>query len=437
VTARLVWLLLVLAGLASLPARAASPETTAFRAVVEEVATLIEDNYFDAERAVAVAAQLRGMAEAGRFDRLSEPQDLAAELTEVLRPRDHHFSVTWSPIEEAEQAVGMASPEGYERRNGYGFRRVEMLPGAVGYVDVRSFQSITPGRPDEPARRAADAVLALLLSGDAVIIDLRNNPGGSSTMVGYLMSAFTRPDAAIYDVIHYRAGTESERPIDSYPHPRPDIPLYVLISGRTASAAEALAYELQAAGRAVVVGEVSSGAANPGGEFPAGDGFNVFISIGTPVNPLTHGNWENKGVEPDVHVPAEIALHRAQVLALEEVLVRQGDTTDTLEAQWALEALRAEHTPRQGSPLSDYVGQYTGAVVSAAGSNQLLLKRGRRPPWTLIRINGDTFSVKDEPFRRVEFERGPDGEVRRLQLLTASGHSIWARKLPVGASTEP
>jgi hypothetical protein len=37
----------------------------------------------------------------------------------------------------------------------------------------------------------------------------------------------------------------------------------------------------------------------------------------------------------------------------------------------------------------------------------------------------------------VEFERGSDGEVVRLQLHMSSGHSIWARKLPVRAAAEP
>jgi hypothetical protein len=436
--ARFAWLFLVLPWVASFPARGAppTPESAAPREVVTQIADLIEENYFDAARAGVVASELRDMVEAGRFDSLSEPQDLAAELTEILHPRDRHFSVSWSALNGPAEGVGADSPEGYERRNGYGFRKVEMLPGAIGYVDVRSFYSVSTERRDEPAHRVVDAVLALLLSGDAVIIDLRNNPGGSSTMVGYLISAFMRPDADVYDVIHYRAGSESERPTERYPHPRLDIPLYLLTSGRTASAAEAMAYELQAAGRAVVVGEVTDGAANPGGEFPAGDGFNVFISIGTPVNPLTGGNWEGKGVEPDVHVPAEVALHRAQVLALEEVLARQGDTAGTLDARWALEALRAERTPRPGSSLSDYAGQYTDAVVSVDGG-QLLLKRGRRPAWTLIRVRGDTFFVKDEPFRRVEFERASGGEVVRLQLLSSSGHSIWARKLPVRAASEP
>ena len=130
---------------------------------------------------------------------------------------------------------------------------------------------------------------------DAVIIDLRYNGGGSPAMVGYLVSAFTPRDADIYNVFHGREGTESERPKDAYASPRLDVPLYVLISGLSASAAESTTYTLQAAHRATVVGEPSAGAANPGGEFPVGDGFNVFISTGTPVNPVTGKNWEGVG----------------------------------------------------------------------------------------------------------------------------------------------
>jgi hypothetical protein len=432
VTARLGWVLLAMGCMLGPATVRGAP-----REVVEQIASLIEDNYFDATRAGLIAGELRAQAQVGRFDALAEPQDLAAELTEVLRPRDHHFSVTWSQQDPAGPAITGAtlSAGTFERRNNFGFRRIEMLPGAIGYVDVRTFYDFASGKPEEPARRAADAVLALLLSGDAVIIDLRNNPGGSATMVGYLASAFTKPDADIYDVIHYRAGIESERPSDPYPHPRLDVPLYILISGRTASAAEAMAYELQAASRAVIVGEASSGAANPGGEFPVGEGFSVFVSIGTAVNPLTRTNWEGKGVQPDVHVPAEQALRRAQILALEEVLARAPEGSETEDTRWVLEALRAEHATRAGSPLADYVGDYTGAVISESNGT-LALRRGRRPPWTLVRVRGDVFFVKDEPLRRVEFERGPAGEVKRFQLLSSSGRSIWARKLPAAASAD-
>jgi C-terminal processing protease CtpA/Prc len=79
------------------------------------------------------------------------------------------------------------------------------------------------------------------------------------------------------------------------------MPKYVLISGRTASAAESLAYTLQAARRATVIGEISAGAANPGGAFPVGDGFEVFVSISSPVNPVTGTNWNIVGVKPDIN----------------------------------------------------------------------------------------------------------------------------------------
>jgi C-terminal processing protease CtpA/Prc len=141
-----------------------------------------------------------------------------------------------------------------------------MLPGSIGYIDMRTFADFSFGKPDEPARKAMEAALTLVSTADAVIIDLRNNGGGSPAMVGYVVSAFTPPGANIYSEFHHRDHTDSERPKESDPKPRLDVPLYILISGRTASAAESTAYTLQAAKRATVVGAVSGGAAHPGGE---------------------------------------------------------------------------------------------------------------------------------------------------------------------------
>lgn len=273
-------LLLMCVSLTLLPSAAA---TAAPRDVVEQVATLIENNYFDPTRAAEVARDLRTRAQSGEFDSLQDPRDLATAVTARLQPRDHHFRLTWSPAgRPTSDRPDSADPgpaqslETLERRNAYGFRRVEMLPGALGYIDLRTFADFSFAKPDEPARLAADAALALVSSADAVIIDLRNNAGGSPNMVGYLVSAFTPSDANIYNTIQNRDSTESERPKQSYSKPRLDVPLYILISGRTASAAESTAYTLQAAKRAVIVGEISAGAANPGGELPVGNGFNGY-----------------------------------------------------------------------------------------------------------------------------------------------------------------
>lgn len=412
----------------------APPVLGAPRDVVEQVATLIENNYFDAAKAAQIATELRGEAQAGRFDRFADPRDLAARLTRQLRPLDHHFNVTWSsqaPVSRAPSAAASAPPmmsrETLDRRNAYGFRSVEMLPGAVGYIDMRTFADFRFGTRDEPARNAIDAALELVMRADAIIIDLRKNGGGSAAMVGYLVSAFTPSDADIYNVFHRRDGSESERPKESYPTPRVDIPLYVLVSGRTASAAEATAYTLQAARRAVIVGAMTSGAANPGGEFPVGDGFNVFVSTGTPVNAVTGSNWEGIGVKPDVPVAAEDALERATLLALEAILAKNPNGPEALDARWTLEALRAERAPRTGARLTDYSGTYADTTISATHT-QLALRRGRRPALTLVRLEGDAFFVRGEPSYRVVFERDTAGKVKGFQLFRSSGQSTWFPK---------
>jgi hypothetical protein len=387
---------------------------------VERIADLIDNNYFDPARAREVAGELRAAAKTGEFDKLEEPRDLATALTARLRKIDRHFTVMWqgpSPRPEPARA-GVPQPE---NRNGFGFRRVEMLPGAVGYIDLRTFADFDTSKPEEPARKAADAALELVANADAVILDLRDNGGGSPAMVGYLVSAFTAPDADIYNTFKSREGTGSERPRQLYARPRTDVPVYVLTSGRTGSAAESTAYTLQAAKRATIVGEPSAGAANPGGFFPVGDGFNVFVSTGTPINPITGTNWEGKGVQPDIAVSAEQALRRAQVVALETLLAKGPGNVD---AQWTLDALRAERAAPRGAPLDEYIGTYGDAKVEIA-DGQLHLQQGKRLPWKLARLERDTFFEAIEPTRRVVFERDAGGKVKGLEIRQSNGRTAW------------
>jgi hypothetical protein len=403
------------------------PALGAPRDTVDMLATLIDNNFYDQDKARDIAYELRREAQAGAYDTVADPRDLASLLTRKLKTFDRHFNVTWTGKPPGEAGPGSsveftAPPgEAQDRRSSYGFRSVEMLPGAIGYIDMRFFADFATGKPNEPARAAADAALRLVSGADAVIIDLRFNGGGSPAMVGYLVSAFVPANADVYNVILRRNGTESERPKQLYPQPRVDVPLYVLISGRTASAAESTAYTLQAARRAIVVGESSAGAANPGGELPVGEGFNVFVSTGTPFNPVTKKNWEGAGVQPDVRAPSDQALVRAEILALESVLAKSPRALDT---QWTLEALRAEQTPPGGPPLSEYKGMYADAIVATA-DGQLALHRARQPPLTLMRLGGDVFFVRSEPFRRVRFERDAHGKVKGFEYVRSSGQSIW------------
>lgn len=426
----------------SAPPAEAAPAPVNPRQAVAGIAQAIEERYWDPAKAKAIAESLRAAAAKGEFDRLTDPRDLAQVLTERLQPLDHHFAVRWpmdpppggpapGPGPGPGPGLGGRPPEDpFERRGNYGFAKVDILPGNIGYIELSGFADFDPEDPNAPARAAADAALALVSHADAVIIDVRDNGGGSPAMVGYLASAFLKPGLDVYNVFHTREGTESEAPPHPYAHPRPDVPVYVLISARTGSAAEAFPYTLLAAGRAATVGETTGGAANPGGFVPAGNRFAIFVSAGSPVNAVTHGNWEGTGVAPTIAVPAADALNRARLEALAAILSSgRLPAEEALDAQWALDGLRAELAPPLAVRTADYVGGYGGSSVSASGGG-LIYQRGKRPPQSLVALGGDVFTVRDHPSRHLTFERDAAGKVVALTFAGSDGLSVRFHRDP-------
>lgn len=400
------------------------------RAAVDKIATVIQTQFYDEARAGQIARDLRAEAGRGAYDRLTNPNDFATTLTERLSPLDGHFRVSWAPPAPAKTGRSDAGPGAYAahlRRTNYGFRRAEVLPGNIGYVELSEFADFTPG--DETARKTADAALALIASTDAVIFDLRDNGGGSPAMVGYLVGRFVAANADVYNTFKTRGEPDAdERPTVAIAEPRRvGAPLYVLISGRTGSAAESFAYTLQAAKRAVIVGERSAGAANPGGDVEVGDGLRIFVSSGTPINPITGKNWEATGVSPDVEVPSKLALVRAQSLALTKLAATPGAASGGVENRWALEAL-ADPPAVEPAKLAAYAGDY-GVYQVATADGRLVLRQGRRPEVTLKPLDqGGLFVVEGAPLRRVRFEDGA------LIMLRTDGSSsrmpeAWGKRL--------
>lgn len=458
-----------------LPAAAAPREATEPRATVDEVAAAIEGNFYDPQRATRLAAQLRAEAGQGRYDGYRDPRDLATALSQRLRPEDNHFRVEWSdPAQSPPGAPGdgagagarprpgpgpiarpgpgpgagpgvgpgpgpghgpgaAAGPDAFAeaaRRRNYGVRSLEILPGNLGYLDLRELPDLDFADANDPARRALDAALAALAGSDAVIVDLRGNGGGAPSSVGYLVSAFTARGAPIYNTFRWRRDgrveSASEAPRQWYPQPRLEVPLYLLTSARTGSAAEALAYTLQAARRATVIGEASAGAANPGAEFALSRGYAVFVATGSPTNPITGDNWEGRGVQPDIAAEPAQALSVARAQALERLLAQRGDGPAALEARWALEALRAQSAPA-ATAAADYVGQYERLRI-AEESGRLVLRDGRRPPQALTALQPDLFCLSDDPNLRLRFERDDAGRVAAVQTLRVDGRSSRYRR---------
>lgn len=386
------------------------------RELAERVAKAVDEHYFDETRAPQIAADLRAAADSGEWDALTDPAELGAALSRFLEPRDGHFNVSWSaddPIEPTEPAPPPAAPVNH------GVHGVQMLAGGVGVLDLRFFPDLSFDDPTEAARRTVDAALDLLNGAKAVVIDLRRTPGGSPAAVGYIGSAFLAPGTEAFNTFHGRGGRRmSEAPARWHARPRVDVPLFVLVSGRTGSAAESFAYTLQQAGRARVVGEASYGAANPGGQVGVGEGWSVFVSMATPINPKTRTNWEKVGVQPDIRAAADRALDAAHREALSAVLAL--DANDA-EARWVLDAL---HAPLRATPATDdLIGRYEELEVEQGDAGRLIIRRDRRLTQTLRALGPDCFVDEDQLELRVEFQRDAQGRVVALSQRRAGGQS--------------
>jgi hypothetical protein len=407
---------------ASLAAQAVEP-----RRAVERLTALIRVEFYDAARAARIANTLEAAAEAGSFDRLTDPRDLAWELTRRLAPEDRHFAVSWAQAEAGQQRL-LPPPSADLSRVNHGFVEARVLPGGVGYVKIDQFAPIDG--PACLAVAAADAALAFVRAAPSLIIDLRDNGGGSPSMVGYLVQQFVAHPEKIANRFKSRRGPDRLElsPVAATHAPRVDTPLYILVSGRTGSAAEALAYTLQAAGRATVVGERTGGAANPGSIHRTAEGFRIFISGGTPVNPITKANWEGVGVAPDIVVPQADALHTAHLRALEaEVALPR-------VAAHVLETLKVGRSEQAGQ--AQLAGRY-GELEIVATDGAALLRQGRRPQRTLVALGGDRFSLAEDPAARLRIERAPTGAVLALVREVPGGGEVRYHRQPVETAALP
>ena len=322
------------------PAEPAAPNPNApvtaaeSRQVVDTLAAKLRKLYVFPDRAETIAATLQAHAARGDFDGAKTVAALQEALDKDLRAvgDDRHFRIEFAPgfdasMEDADRAPTSEEIEQGRKESafsGWGIGRVQRLPGNIGYLDMRGFE------PAEFGGQAVDHALALLSGTDALVVDLRMNGGGEPLGVSYFVSHFfAEGDERHLNDIHWRH-TGSTREYWTVPVPGPHYlkPLVLLTSPRTASGAEECANDLQSQKRATLVGEVTAGAANPGGPAALGQNLVAFVPQGRPENAVTHAGWEKVGIKPDVAVPAADAMKTAYLSLLDQRLAHPRDAED-------------------------------------------------------------------------------------------------------------
>jgi hypothetical protein len=273
------------------------------RQVLVEVADVIRDHYADSEVGQAIADTIMAHVEEGGADSSTDVQRLVAKVMGVIRSMvaDRHFDFS---DRSANKDDSKQSP--HRDRSNHGLRTARMLEGQAAYFEFDGF----PG--DEASLKAVAKAIEEQPEIRAVIFDLRDNNGGASDMVVLLCNHLLEADLLLYTF----AGRSDDAPTEvrsstSAQHFGTAIPVYILTSGNTLSAAEAFTYILQDLDRVLVVGERTAGMANPSRTFTIAGRFDLTVPFLIIRYGKSGGTFAGVGVTPDIEVSAESALETA------------------------------------------------------------------------------------------------------------------------------
>ena len=279
--------------------------------VLQKIAGLVESKHVLADKAKGYADEFRAKCASGAYDALTEAKEFAekvtADLVAITHDKHLNFRVMVSSDVGEKVSGSLHHPVRYFRmraKENAGFYKLEWIDQRIGYVDLRRFYSF------DQAKDMAVAAMKFLANAQAIIIDVRENGGGSGDYLSsyflpyptQLSGSYSRQDNSLTEIWTRR---------DIGMEPRTDVPLFILTGPNTFSAAESFAFDMKSRKRATIVGEPTKGGAHSVDLFGIDDQFEFYVSTERAVSPVTGGNWEGTGVIPDIPVPATAALGAA------------------------------------------------------------------------------------------------------------------------------
>jgi C-terminal processing protease CtpA/Prc len=298
---------------------------------------------------------------------------------------------------------------------------VERLEGNVGYLDLRQFVHA------RWAGATAVAAMNFLGGSDALIIDVRQNGGGEPSMIQLLTSYFFDEPKHINSFYIRPRDTIDQYWTQAYVpgNKMPNIPLFILTSSFTFSAAEEFTYNLKNMKRATIVGENTGGGAHPVMDvFYPSIKLEVRVPMGRAINPISGTNWEGVGVAPDIVVPQQKALPVAHREAIKKIMERMTDEEGKKILAWTVETMSALDEPAKVdiALLQKYAGKY-GPRVIAIENGELYYQREGRPKYKMTPMSQETFVFDDIKYFRIRFVTDAAGQVTGLIGIYGEGRT--------------
>lgn len=406
--------------------------------IIKMICEKVGSFYPQKEIASRVTNGLNSNISSGKYKKIDSPAIFASMITSDMEmlSNDKHLDLLFDPdmVSEmkAQKEKGIentytASQVETYRLNNYGFTTLKVMEGNVGYLDLQVFFSA------KYAGDTAVAAMSFFSNCDALIIDLKNNGGGWDCMVNLLLSYFINPEEeAVMKIIRSTIDNTyySSMSLAYIPGKKMDtIPVYILTSGSTASAAEAFVFRMKQLNKRVrVVGATTAGAENPVDFQILDKNFILQIPCYQVIYSKAKGGWEGIGIKPDIPVNPHDALEMAYLAALKKLKTSTKNKKQLDRYQWAIESLEAKRTALKlkKSILLAYIGKYGDSSVIIEKGN-LFYQYKKRSRHKLIPISLDYFLVEGADHYRIRFLRTKNQSLI-LKVIFNDGYMITRAK---------
>lgn len=177
--------------------------------------------------------------------------------------------------------------------------RFKIIDNTIGYIRLTQFQESSAKELSKALKQFQEQKL------QALVLDLRNNPGGLLTAAVEVSEQFLDGGKLIV-YIKGRDGRKDEY-FSKAKEPLVDYPMIVLVNEGSASASEIVAGALQDWGRAVVLGTTTFGKGSVQTILPLSDGSGLRLTTAKYYTPKGR-SIQSTGITPDIAVKAQPAV---------------------------------------------------------------------------------------------------------------------------------
>lgn len=251
-----------------------------------------EEEFLWTGKGKEIAEKLRSKIEDGDYSHFIDAELFAATFTRDLfvLSNDRHLTVELKPKPQKENG----SKTEKEMTSVFTAEKVDK---GIYYLKFDEFP-----RLDESLENEVDQIMSSMTNPESIIIDLRDNYGGSDQTVNFLAGYFFTERTKLAHSYQWGQGPEEiwAEPKKLSEHIA-KAQVIILTSEATFSAAEIFTQRLQSHNKAIVIGEKTKGGAHRSATYLMSDLFLLNWPYERSEHAISKQDIEGKGIEPNVY----------------------------------------------------------------------------------------------------------------------------------------